>query len=86
MPGGPTCRSPANGAGQLGTGAVGDSAVPVAVLGVTGAGTRGPVAAGGAHTGVIEAGRPRYWGLNVDGQLGDTTHTSRVRPVAVRIT
>ncbi|MEI8256476.1 MAG: hypothetical protein WCJ30_12450 [Deltaproteobacteria bacterium] len=67
--------------GQLGNGSTTQSAVPVAVTGLTGA---LHVAAGVGHScATLSSGAVRCWGLNSSGQLGDGTLTQRLVPVSV---
>jgi alpha-tubulin suppressor-like RCC1 family protein len=71
--------------GELGVGTFDDnSSTSAAVPGITEAVA---VTAGGYHTCVVRAGGTAFcWGLNLDGQLGDTTTTSPRRvPVAVQL-
>jgi alpha-tubulin suppressor-like RCC1 family protein len=75
-----------NSQGQLGDGTYDNSPVPVTIPGVTQTSLHDLVTAGGIHTGVIQAGRPRFWGGNGSGQLGDGTTTLRSRPVALLLT
>ena len=72
--------------GQLGTGSIGTSAVPVTVM-ADGTNPLGGVLAlssGGDHTCVrLAAGRLRCWGYNLNGQVGDGTTDYRTLPTAV---
>jgi alpha-tubulin suppressor-like RCC1 family protein len=71
----------ANGFGDLGNGLLKDSAVPVEVMGLSGATA---IATGGQHTcAVLHSGRIECWGRNVAGELGDGTFTSSLSPVRV---
>jgi alpha-tubulin suppressor-like RCC1 family protein len=70
-----------NSHGQLGDGTTSDSAVPVAVAGITDAVT---ISAGGDHTcAQLLSGEIDCWGDNSHGQLGDGTTTDSPTPVAV---
>jgi alpha-tubulin suppressor-like RCC1 family protein len=72
----------AGGFGQLGNGGRADSAMPVAVAGIT---TAVSLSAGTSHAcAVLVSGAVACWGRNQHGQLGDGTLVSRVRPVMVR--
>jgi len=67
--------------GQLGNGAMSDSAVPVGVLGLAGASA---IATGAAHScATLADGRVECWGNNYAGQLGDGTLGNRASPVEV---
>lgn len=70
-----------NNNGQLGTGNVTDSRVPVVVSGLSGVVA---VAVGGHHSCALMAtGTVKCWGENAAGQLGDGTTTQRATPTAV---
>jgi alpha-tubulin suppressor-like RCC1 family protein len=70
-----------NAAGQLGDGTTNDSALPVAVQGVTDAVS---VAIGGDHACAVRAtGEATCWGANDAGQLGDGTTQDSLVPVRV---
>lgn len=73
--------------GQLGTNNVSDSATPVIVVGLGGAGALGGVArisAGHRHScAVLTNGEARCWGYNASGQLGNGTTTRSLTPVPV---
>ncbi len=75
-----------NGAGQLGNGTTQDSAEPVPVS-VPKKGFTAAVDAGRAHTctlGISSGGSTVFcWGDNDEGQLGDETFTTRLKPVPV---
>ncbi|GII27972.1 hypothetical protein Pmi06nite_14140 [Planotetraspora mira] len=78
-----------NGSGQLGIGATGgNSATPVAVLGVGGVGVLSDVAliaAGDLHSIAYQTNGPvNTWGANGTGQLGDGSTTTRNTPVGIR--
>jgi alpha-tubulin suppressor-like RCC1 family protein len=71
-----------NSAGQLGNGAMTDSASAVEVSGLSSG--IGEIACGYNHTCVVAAdGGVRCWGLNDAGQLGDASTTDHATPVAV---
>ena len=71
----------ANGNGQLGDGTTADSALPVAVAGLSGVTA---IEAGVDHTCAIDdAGGVLCWGKNDYGQLGDGTIEDKSAPVAV---
>jgi alpha-tubulin suppressor-like RCC1 family protein len=69
--------------GQLGTGDMAPSSVPVGVVGLSNAVA---ITAGGFfHTcALLASGTARCWGANSNGQLGDGTTTNRLTPVTVR--
>jgi len=74
-----------NGNGRLGTGVSGygtQKSSPVSVIG--GITNWAQVSAGGSHSlGVTSNGIAYGWGLNISGQVGDGTTTSRSSPVSV---
>lgn len=71
-----------NRAGQLGDGSTTDRLTPVAVRGL-GSGVQA-IAAGDEHTcALTTAGGVLCWGDNANGQLGDSTWTDHLTPVAV---
>lgn len=68
--------------GELGDGSATQRSTPVPVADL-GPGVR-TIAAGYVHSCAIDAhGAAHCWGRNLDGQLGDGTHRSQPRPVAV---
>lgn len=70
-----------NGSGQLGGGAIPDSATPVVV---SGGGSYTMIAAGKNHTCAITAsGSAKCWGFNFYGQLGVGNHSNSSVPVTV---
>ncbi len=75
-----------NGAGQLGNGITQDSAEPVRVSAAT-KGFTVQVSAGRAHTCTLsirnDGSAVSCWGDNDEGQLGDGTFTTRLKPVPV---
>jgi alpha-tubulin suppressor-like RCC1 family protein len=72
----------ANDAGQLGTGALTASLVPIAV---TGGLTFTTLSAGNSHTcGIVSGGAMYCWGSNTYGQVGDSTVTNRAAPTLVK--
>jgi alpha-tubulin suppressor-like RCC1 family protein len=73
--------SGANSVGQLGNGALTDSASPVAVVSVSQA---AGISAGGFHAcAVLRNGTVQCWGRNDEGQLGDGSTVSSASPVTV---
>lgn len=72
-----------NGFGELGNNkATGDSGVPVAVNGISGA---TQIAAGTDHSlALLAGGTVEAWGYNYNGQLGDNSTTERNIPVPVQ--
>lgn len=71
----------ANDAGQLGTGTLTASSVPVAVSGAL---TFTALSAGDSHTcGIVSGGAMYCWGSNAHGQVGDSTVTNRTAPTRV---
>src|SRR6185437_5531048 len=62
-----------NGHGQLGNGTLADSAVPVAVTGLSSGVTA--LAAGGLYNCAVVGGGAQCWGNDHDGELGDGTTT-----------
>jgi alpha-tubulin suppressor-like RCC1 family protein len=76
----------ANGNGQLGNNATARSLVPVAVItsGVLSGTTLTQITAGSAHTCALDASGAAYcWGANGNGQLGNSSTTQSLVPVAV---
>jgi alpha-tubulin suppressor-like RCC1 family protein len=72
----------ANAQGQLGTGSLTSSLVPVPVAGGY---TFTALSAGDSHTcGIVAEGALYCWGNNADGQLGDSTTANRSVPTLVR--
>lgn len=72
-----------NGGGRLGDGTVESRPRPVDVQGL--AGNVRAMAAGAVHTcAIVGGGQVQCWGTNDQGQLGDGTKTSSVRPVTVK--
>ncbi len=68
--------------GQLGNDTITSSPVPVAVVDL--AGPVKAIAAGGTHTvALLVDGRVQAWGNNAQGQLGDGTNTTRLKPVTI---
>jgi alpha-tubulin suppressor-like RCC1 family protein len=76
--------------GQLGLGSMSDTPVPTLVRAPAGPGPLSgvrSVAVGSEQTcAVLTNGQARCWGANGQGQLGDGTVTTRLRPVVVRAT
>lgn len=71
-----------NGYGQLGNNAAADSAIPVAVQGVTGATA---ITTGLGHScAIVTNGAIKYWGSNYLEQLGNNTTTDSTIPVDVQ--
>jgi alpha-tubulin suppressor-like RCC1 family protein len=70
-----------NWAGQLGNGTYDNSAIPVAVTGLTNGAQA--IAAGHSHTCASTGTGAKCWGRNDDGQLGDGTHNFQTNPVDV---
>lgn len=72
-----------NGQGQLGDGSISNRLVPVDVIGL-GAGSTLQIDAGGNHScALVSGGGMRCWGLNSDGQLGDSSQSNRAQPTPV---
>jgi len=72
----------ANAKGQLGTGSVTSSLVPVPVAGGY---TFAALGAGDSHTcGIVVGGTLYCWGNNADGQVGDSTTVNRNVPTLVQ--
>ena len=71
--------------GKLGTISGADSKIPVAVdtTGVLAGKEVTAIAIGPNHSCAIATGKVYCWGKNLSGQLGDTTTTQRMTPVAV---
>lgn len=70
-----------NGYGQLGNGSTVDSAIPIAVSGLTSGATA--VSAGWYHSCAVSGGAVMCWGYNAYGQLGDATTTDSTTPAGV---
>ncbi len=70
-----------NGSGQLGDSSVADRTSPVVAGGMTDPAAIAAISAGGGHSlALLDSGannRVRTWGLNGDGQLGDTTTANK---------
>jgi alpha-tubulin suppressor-like RCC1 family protein len=73
------------GSGRLGTGSTGSLAVPTAVTasGVLSGHTVTSITAGDQHSCAVADGAAYCWGLNTNGQLGNTSTTTSTVPVAV---
>jgi len=73
------------GNGRTGTGAGANLTTPTAVTasGVLAGKKVTAISAGGSHTCAVAAGAAYCWGLNTNGQLGDSSTTQRTAPVAV---
>jgi alpha-tubulin suppressor-like RCC1 family protein len=71
--------------GRTGTGASANVTTPTAVTasGVLSGKTLTAISAGGTHTCAVASGAAYCWGLNTNGQLGDSSTTQRTAPVAV---
>jgi alpha-tubulin suppressor-like RCC1 family protein len=72
-----------NSAGQLGNGVRNDGGALVPTPVVGGLHFRHVSAGAGHACGVTTDSKVYCWGVNLHGQLGDSTHTTRVRPVKV---
>ncbi len=68
--------------GQLGNGSTTDSYQPVDVHNLTGTVTA--LTSGSNHTcALLKSGKVKCWGSNEQGQLGDSSFTNRLQPIAV---
>ncbi|REE98420.1 S8 family serine peptidase [Thermomonospora umbrina] len=72
--------------GQLGDGTTNDRSTPISVSALTGVSTieRGAIDGGAGHSlALLASGEVKSWGLNANGQLGNTATTDSLTPITV---